>query len=92
MHLWGKMVDNTFATIAGRYEVFVGELNEISEIAKEVSEQQIGLFRTTDEQLEKPMNKQIETEKTLIERNKAYRKPVKSKTPAKNRRQSRSNG
>ncbi len=92
MYHWGKMMNDDLAAIAGRYEDLVGRLQEEYGIAKEEAKRQSDECKRTAEQLKKTNNNLIEALKGLSKQKKADRKPVKSKTPARKRPQSKTNG
>ncbi len=89
---WGKMMNDELAAIAGKYEELVGRLQEKFGIAKEEAKEQVDVFKRTVEQLKKSNSKLMELQKGLNKQKKADRRPVKSKSPAKKRTRSKTNG
>ena len=89
MHHWGKMMDDDLAGIAGKYEEFVGKLQERYGIVKEEADQQVedfkeivGKLKESNAQLMR-LQKSLHDKETLIgKRVRAttrVRKPVRSK-------------
>jgi uncharacterized protein YjbJ (UPF0337 family) len=89
MHHWGKMMDDDLAAIAGKYEEFVGKLQERYGIVKEEADQQVKDFKRIIGQLKKSNDELMQLQKSLheseklsgkrVRATKRVRKPVRSK-------------
>jgi uncharacterized protein YjbJ (UPF0337 family) len=81
VHHWGKLMSDDLAAIAGKYEQFVGRLQERYGIAKEEANQQIDDFKKTIVQLKKSNRQLIQLQKSLHSKHRANRKPVRARSP-----------
>ena len=81
MRDWGKMMNDELAAIAGRYEEYVGKLQEKYGIAKEEARGEVEKFKKTIEQLKKSNSKLVQLQKSLHYKEKVGRRRVVSKTP-----------
>jgi uncharacterized protein YjbJ (UPF0337 family) len=83
MYHWGKMMNDDLAAIAGRYEEYVGRLQEKYGIAKEEARAQVDKFKKTIAQLKKSNSRLIQWQKTLNNKEKVGRKRVGAKEPVR---------
>jgi uncharacterized protein YjbJ (UPF0337 family) len=98
--LWGKMMNDELAAVAGKYVELVGKLQEKYGIAKQEAKQQANCFklqciacrRRNSEQLKEFNIKLMKMRTALNKQKKAIRKPVNSKTPAGKRLRSATSG
>ena len=81
MNHWGKMMDDDLAAIAGKYEEFVGKMQERYGIVKEKGDQQVNDFRKIIGQLKKSNDHLVQLQKSLHEREKVCGKRVRATTP-----------
>jgi uncharacterized protein YjbJ (UPF0337 family) len=65
MHHWGKVMNDDLAAIAGKYEEFVGRLQERYGIAREEANQQVRDFKKTIQQLKKSNSQLMRLQKSL---------------------------
>ncbi len=85
---WGKVMNDDLAAIAGKYEEFVGRLQESYGIAKEESTRQVKDFKETIGRLEKSNRHLMQLQKSVYEKHGAGRKRAPAGHPL--RRQIRS--
>ena len=91
MHHWGKVMDDDLAAIAGKYEEFVGRLQERYGVAKEEANLQVKVFKATIKRLKKSNGRLIELQKALQAKESAggnsagtRKPPSKQKTAKRN--------
>jgi uncharacterized protein YjbJ (UPF0337 family) len=92
MHHWGKVMNDDLAAIAGKYEEFVGRLQERYGIAKEEANQQVKDFKETIGRLKKSNSHLMQLRKTLHNKNRANRKRAGSRNPLGKTTRTRSTG
>lgn len=79
MHHWGKMMDDDLAAIAGKYEEFVGKLQERYGIVKEEADQQVKDFKKIIGQLKESNTQLMQLQKSLHDEERVSGKRVKPK-------------
>jgi uncharacterized protein YjbJ (UPF0337 family) len=98
--IWGKIMNDELAAVAGKYVELVGRLQEKYGIAKEEGKQQAECLKLqcnacrlrTSEQLKKSNIKLMSMQKALDKQRKAIKKLPNSKMLARKRQYSRANG
>lgn len=78
MRHWGKMMDDDLAAIAGKYQEFVGKLQERYGIVNEEADQQVKDFNKILGQLKKSNTQLIQLQKSLHEKEKMSGKRVRA--------------
>ena len=78
MHQWGKMMDDDLAAIAGKYEEFVGKLQERYGIVKEEADQQVKDFKKIIGQLKDSNAQLMQLQKSLHDKERLSGKRVKA--------------
>lgn len=81
VHHWGKLMNDDLAAIAGKYEEFVGRLQERYGIAREEANQQVKKIKKTIGQLRKSNSKLMKLQKSLHDREKAKTKHFGTRKP-----------
>ena len=74
VHHWGKLMNDDLAAIAGKYEEFVGRLQERYGIAREEANQQVKNIKKTIGQLRKSNSKLMKLQQSLHDKEKAKTK------------------
>ena len=90
MRHWGKLMNDDLAAIAGKYEEFVGKLQERYGIVKEEADQQVKDFKKILGQLKKSNSQLVQLQRSLhdkervsgkrVRATKRVRKSIRSKT------------
>lgn len=80
-HRWGKVMNDDLAAISGKYEEFVGRLQESYGIAKEESCQQVKDFKETIGRLKKSNRHLIQLQKSFYKKQVAGKKHVATRHP-----------
>lgn len=81
VHHWGKLMNDDLAAIAGKYEEFVGRLQERYGIAREEANQQVKKIKKTIGQLRKSNSKLMKLQKSLHDKEKAKTKHFGMRKP-----------
>jgi uncharacterized protein YjbJ (UPF0337 family) len=90
IHQWGKMMNDELAAIAGKYEELVGRLQVKYGIAKEEAKGHVDEFKSMVDQLKESNSRLTKLQKTLSKRKKEGKRPAKSQTAKKRRKQIKS--
>jgi len=91
MHHWGKVMDDDLAAIAGKYDEFVGKLQERYGIAKEEANQQVKVFKETIERLKKSNSRLMQLQKSLQAKQSAGGKPAGAGKPLSKQKKAKRN-
>jgi uncharacterized protein YjbJ (UPF0337 family) len=78
MHHWGRMMDDDLAAIAGKYEEFVGKLQERYGIVKEEADQQVKDFKKIIGQLKESNTQLMQLQRSLHDKEKVSGKRAKA--------------
>jgi len=78
MHHWGKVMNDDLAAIAGKFEEFVGRLQERYGIAREEADQQVEEFKRTIGQLKKSNDQLMRLQKSPHHKERVSSKRVRS--------------
>jgi uncharacterized protein YjbJ (UPF0337 family) len=78
MHHWGKMMDDDLAAIAGKYEEFVGKLQQRYGIVQEEADQQVKNFKKIIGQLKESNARLMRLQKSLHNKERVIGRRVKA--------------
>jgi uncharacterized protein YjbJ (UPF0337 family) len=81
VHHWGKMMNDELAAIAGKYEEFVGRLQERYGISREKSKRQVDEFTRVVGQLKKS-NARLMSLQESLKKTRSTRRKTGSRTSA----------
>ncbi len=90
VHHWGKLMNDDLAAIAGKYEEFVGRLQERYGIAKDDASQQVKNIKKTIGQLKKSNIKLMHLQKSLHDQERGNGKRGGTRNPLRKAIRSRS--
>jgi uncharacterized protein YjbJ (UPF0337 family) len=92
MHHWGKVMNDELAAMAGKYEDLVGRLQERYGIAKERAQLQVDKINKTVKELKKSNSRLVRLQKSLRNKPKPVKAPVRKGRPRKESLRSKPRG